>query len=293
MATMFDGLENIDEEEFAKSINEEIQKLKENARASTLKEVFSILGEEEPKELLGYNSKTKTEDFTRQYRQIIKKLKYYDPVFIREWSLFDTWDIYSGLAILCDINPTSLSFDVDGNIQQPDGFCLTMLNGMKLSGPLLSDVLFGLATLNPLHIPVDLEIWQQLLLGRYSLLLKIWKSGNHTEDRYPPEYFLEWAINKGMEPRWLGWAKENGLIDNDNKPEIEDKEPTGKSRTSFQNAMAALFNELLAAKQEKNPKITKSAIIQKLMDKYSGVGIKESFLTKNINEGLKTLQTKQ
>ena len=63
MATMFDGLENIDEEEFAKSINEEIQKLKENARASTLKEVFSILGEEEPKELLGYNSKTKTEDF--------------------------------------------------------------------------------------------------------------------------------------------------------------------------------------------------------------------------------------
>ena len=42
MATMFDGLENIDEEEFAKSINEEIQKLKENARASTLKEIFSI-----------------------------------------------------------------------------------------------------------------------------------------------------------------------------------------------------------------------------------------------------------
>ena len=141
--------------------------------------------------------------------------------------------------------------------------------------------------------PASVPFWHDTMLQNYYEALTIWKSGNHTESRYPPKYFIDWAFSKGIKPKWLDWAKENGLIDNDNKPEIEDKEPTGKSRTSFQNAMAALFNELLAAKQEKNPKITKSAIIQKLMDKYSGVGIKESFLTKNINEGQKTLQQKQ
>lgn len=265
MATMFDGLENINAEEFAKLVNE--------------------------KKLASSKDGTETEDFTGGYKYIINNLKYYIPLNLRDWFLFDTWDIGSGLALLCDIDPTSLSFDADGNIQQ--SYELTMLNGLKLSDRFLDDVLREFFFTLRVDCEICSEYWQTNLLERHSFLLRVWKSGNHTEDRYPPKYFIDWAISKGIKPKWLNFAKKKGLINDDNKPEIEDREPAGKSRTSFQNAMAALFNELLAAKQERNPKITKSAIIQKLMDKYSGVGITESFLTKNINEGQKTLQTKQ
>lgn len=258
------------------------------------------------------------------YSSLIERLENYTPSSLSYWLRFDTWDVYSGIAILNNIDPASLVFDEDGNIY-PDRFSLerkektpsdiscvgrhrhisrvdrysrleyprlshiVTLDGLRMQDDELSEILEIVNT----RCPRNTREWQCLLLNGYYNRLTFWKSGNHTEDRYPPKYFIDWAISKGMKPKWLDWAKENGLIDNDNKPEIEDKEPTGKSRTSFQNAMAALFNELLAAKQEKNPKITKTALIQRLTEKYSGVGITESFLTRNINEGQKTLQSKQ
>lgn len=67
-------------------------------------------------------------------------------------------------------------------------------------------------------------------------------------------------------------------------------EPTGKSRTSFQNAMAAMFNELLESKKKENPKITKTELICKLAHNYSGyIGLSESFLKQNITQGQQNL----
>lgn len=138
--------------------------------------------------------------------------------------------------------------------------------------------------------PASVPFWHDTMLQNYYEALTIWKSGNHTESRYPPKYFIDWAFSKGIKPKWLDWAKENGLIDDDNKPEIEYRELTGKSRTSFQNVMAALFNELLESKKKENPKITKTELICELAHNYSGyTGFSKSFLKQNITQGQQNL----
>lgn len=256
-----------------------LEKIKKSRRQKVESEL-----EECKKRLDEIDEKTRQEEWLFSY--LINTLANYSPDRLFYWMRYDTWSVYDGIAILSNIDPSSAKIDENGHMQNIAS--MRTLDGICLSDELLNDILpFVNGT------PHSIEFFRASLLGRYCQMRDFWESGNHTEGRYPPKYFIDWAISKGMKPKWLDWAKENRLIDDDNKPEIEDREPVGKSRTGFQNAMAALFNELLDAKQERNPKITKTALIQRLTEKYSGVGITESFLTRNINDGQKNLQSKQ
>jgi hypothetical protein len=69
----------------------------------------------------------------------------------------------------------------------------------------------------------------------------IWFSGDH-KPRNPPAYYLEWAASKGLLVPWLGWARENGLIDT--RSSSIDKPPTA---ASFQHRSHKLMLMLLAA----------------------------------------------
>lgn len=253
-----------------------------------------------------------TRDFEICLRSTIKKIK--RPVFSKlfYWLAYDTWDVFSGLAILNNIEPRSLCFDENGNIYKNEDARnrkektkkrfvrasnyradsiphLRTLDDFRLSSRTLDTVFHEISNILT-QFPRNTNIYQTRLLHSYYVTLDIWRSGNHTEDRYPVKYFIDWAIKKRIIPEWLDWAKENGLIDDDNKPEIEDREPARKSRTSFQNVMAALFNELLESKKKENPKITKTELICELAHNYSGyTGFSKSFLKQNITQGQQNL----
>lgn len=292
---MFDCLKNINEDDVAKILAERKQEKKEQSKEIAIRKIeeSNDYSEDEKKNLINDIRKKETRDFTNVYKNVISNLKHYVPYIIEKWLLFDNWDFDYGLAILCDINPSSVSFNDMGHICQYSPAKIEMLNGIDLPDTLLDDVLEEIFFNTPIKnedFPICTNYWISSLLKQHSLLLEIWQSGNHKENRYPPKYFIDWALSKRMKPKWLDWAKENGLIDDDNKPEIEDRELTGKSRTSFQNVMAALFNELLESKKKENPKITKTELIFELAHNYSGyTGFSESFLKKNITQGQQNL----
>ena len=45
----------------------------------------------------------------------------------------------------------------------------------------------------------------------FQFLQSAWDSGYFPYSRYPPEFFIDWAIDKRRPPAWLDWAIDKGL----------------------------------------------------------------------------------
>ncbi len=99
----------------------------------------------------------------------------------------------------------------------------TAVNGLTVLAGLKYDYWDGLKLKNALDkfagvenktnkkiIPQESEMY----LTRYAQLYDLWTHSNHPElDRkFPPAYFIDWALSKGFRPDWLDWAIERGLF---------------------------------------------------------------------------------
>lgn len=176
------------------------------------------------------------------------------------WHLMrlDNWDIYRGIAILCNISPSSIVFDNKGYIYKDekarqngkrtlfispdiyykntaqaivDSCHLETIGGMIIDKE-MNDVLEEIDRLHRGNNPFPKRVieWHDSILSNYYRLLEIWKSGNHAETRYSPKYFIEWAMSKGFSPDWLDVAKERNMI---NIPETQ-SEVCEQSATRFE-----------------------------------------------------------
>lgn len=229
--------------------------------------------------------------------RILKKIKSFNPVNLSYWFAFDTWSVYEGLLILKNADPRSVLFDEDGNIysneenlkngkktptyiRSADELHIVKIDGLRLRDPLVDDLLrfkqgddvtIGFRReKRSLFRPTYAGNIQRAILRNYYSSLKFWKSGDHDKDRYPPQYFIEWAISKNMPPQWLDWAKENNLIGNNKKQSSHEKEINAKSESAYLNIIGALFGELLSEKRKTNPKITQTSLIEDLSIAYDG-----------------------
>lgn len=255
--------------------------------------------------------KLQTDDTHEQrYKNILQKFKHYIPVNMQHWMMFDTWTVYLGLAILNGIDPRSLYFDKEGNIYPSEEakangnttpteifaynlreeiyfdsppLHFVLLDGMQLAQKEIDDALIYMNERN--GYPCSAAHLQIQYLKNYYLALQIWKSGDHKENRYPPSYFIDWAVRRNMPPPWLDWVEENYLIRNEKKKDAL----SPRERTTLLNIIGALFHyskEMTGKNQ--------TAIIAELQEKYSGyAGISESTLKAKIGEGLKNLGFKE
>ncbi len=94
---------------------------------------------------------------------------------LAHWLRFDYWSPNQAFAILCEDNPNN--------------------EGKGLGGG-------------------QLEFDRLAVKKRIKLLSEIWWSGNDQIqcEFFPPQHFIEWAIQKGIDVPWLSWAQANHLI---------------------------------------------------------------------------------
>jgi hypothetical protein len=62
---------------------------------------------------------------------------------------------------------------------------------------------------------------EEEMIERVRMLVGILESGNESNSKHPPAYFINWAISKRLPPEWLKWAIEKKLYKSDT-PTIAD-----------------------------------------------------------------------
>lgn len=71
---------------------------------------------------------------------------------------------------------------------------------------------------------------------------RLWDSGQHPNERYPIEYYLEWAEKKSITVPWLDWAKKNNLLKIKKRAS---KSLDKRSETTYLNIIAALLEVII------------------------------------------------
>jgi hypothetical protein len=151
-------------------------------------------------------------DFRRKASAILGYVtQEYSPVRLHDWFLLDNWTPQEALVLLCGFDPTHVLFDEHGNIVVPH----------DESGHDFQTVRSKVRIRRLDNLPIY-DTAAEMILGKWQVsdiewqfkkdhhhLLSIWKSGTHTESRYPPKYFIDWAIQKKFPIRWLAWAIAN------------------------------------------------------------------------------------
>jgi hypothetical protein len=154
------------------------------------------------------------EEKLRQHATALSdKFSKYQPNRLHSWFKFDNWTAYEGLLILCDIDPDRIPYNTNGepNLEElrPEKLvdlppserfereCIQFLDGIRPLARRTIEIIGASSS--------EMLIFERQFL--YEKRLRIWNSGNHTEKRYPPKYFINWAISKDIEIPWLDWAK--------------------------------------------------------------------------------------
>lgn len=181
----------------------------------------------------------------------------FDPRGLIFWFNHDTWSVNEAMVLLCGFNPRNMEFlsdvqdlalpnaniphDVnvvhdpfvfDPWLKEVGHYGYIRLDGLRLHDETIKDVLPG-AVLGAIETDFRLN---------HKSILKLWRSGAHTESRYPPQYFINWAIQKRLQIDWLEWAREKGCYsDEPAKPSMIKEDALSTSeRNSLLIIIAAL-----------------------------------------------------
>ena len=201
---------------------------------------------------------------------------------IKPWFQLDTWTVKEALLLMSDIDPTGADIEWEGEI---DAMPAGLVDGVNVSNALLlsEDSIFNdLPTLKEIEnfdeFHTDEEFVEKVKRKmdkleqaeiRLNGIKRIWDSGQHTDERYPIDYYLKWAREKNIDVRWLHLAEKKGLL----KQKSEETKPLDhRERTTFLNIIGALL-EFIAGKSlggsKKHPDFESEA---KLIDKFCEYG---------------------
>ena len=110
---------------------------------------------------------------------------------LQDYLLYDTWDVEPALRLLAGFNYIEGPGQLRGMSYYPGldpSIEVNMIEGDK----------FEYAFLKELE---DCAI----------RLKNFWLRSNNKREKYPPSFFIEWALSKRSRPPWLDWAIEHGL----------------------------------------------------------------------------------
>lgn len=146
-----------------------------------------------------------------------------------KWLRHDTWTNVEGILLLAGINPsyTQFSGTPDHN-GWPRGFQrVSLLDGRDFEQPDERTM----AQWTAQETDTD-DALTGILVG-YESLRELWQSGSH-RSREEPEYFVSWALAKGVPIKWLADARANGRF----------LEPSASATTEVPASKPSLPNEV-------------------------------------------------
>jgi len=188
----------------------------------------------------------RTKDEEEYYEEEIRKhadfvsqcLSEYSPDRLHTWFLLDHWTVQEGLILLSGFDPKDIPLDEKGEISIPyfseerrkisEISSIRRLDNLTPFAEMTEDIIGETRTAR-----MALNIWHE-----HSQILRIWKSGVHSEERYPPKYFIDWAISKKLSIDWLDWAKAEGYY---GEQSIADETPLSpRARNNYLGIIGAL-----------------------------------------------------
>ena len=169
-----------------------------------------------------------------------------------EWFELETWEEKEALLLLSNICPTGA--DVEWGYEN---FAGVWINEPQIHNAqiLTESDLFYIIPHERGAVPFDVtkeatrSHAENEILHKRSMLaeaeealsraFKIWASGEREKRRFPPAYYVEWAVGKNIDVPWLAWAQANELIEKNMKPAKE-------SATERRQRLMRLRSELIA-----------------------------------------------
>lgn len=257
-------------------------------------------------------------ELRRRAAEISECLAEYSPVALLDWFRLDNWTVQEGLILLCGFSPDGVPFKENGELSIPIYFGKEFSQDYYLGHDDYASLIWGdkarerrklgyITRLDGLR-PYDLMTIQILgedritrLLLRFKLAydkrLTVWNSGSHSELRYPPKYFVDWAVNKGFNIPWLDWVKAQGYYgelsknaEDSVRPEDGSKVLSAKSEAANLNIIGALL-ELYWQAAHPGEEYSQSVVLAQLK-KYEGfAGMSERNLKDKLTRAVRAISS--
>lgn len=208
------------------------------------------------------------EERFREYATTLSnKWSKYQPNLLHSWFQFDNWSVHEGLLILCDLDPDSVPLGDDDapNVELWRSHEILDLAPLERFRIERIQFLDGIRPLSGQTIEIIGESAANGLLSRrrflYEKAVRLWKSGVHSETRYAPKYFIDWAIGKGIEISWFNWAKANNYYGADTS---ESRSLSTTERNTLLVLIAALSKQCGIAHEDRASASTISRLVDSL-----------------------------
>ncbi len=181
----------------------------------------------------------------REHAELLSNcLAKYSPIRLHNWFLLDNWTVPDGLILLSGFDPKNVPLNERGEVVIPHLWSDTLHGKTSQERFVLSRIrrLDNLPIFAELTVEILGEDYVNMISNDFMLLhtkaLRIWNSGTHNELRYPPKYFIDWAISKKMPIDWLEWVKAEGYYGDQST--AEEKPLAPRARNNYLGIIGAL-----------------------------------------------------
>jgi hypothetical protein len=244
-----------------------------------------------------------SEQELREHALFIEKcISRYDPNRLHGWFKFDNWTVSDAMIILCGYDAKTIPLDADER-PQFSNMRTSRLGELDFQERRDLDLVRRLDGLSPLA-QRTLELLNEPLIDSimfdfefaYQKMRKIWDSGTHAEGRYPPKYFIDWAVSKEVEIEWLDWARAEGYYGaglSTVSLKAADEQPGNlatKSEAAYLNIIGAL-TQLYWAAAHPGKDYSQSSLLAEL-SKFEGyAGLSERNLKDKLTKAMRAINS--
>lgn len=234
------------------------------------------------------------EEQIRKHADFVSQcLSEYSPVRLHIWFRLDHWTVQEGLLLLSGFDPKAIPLNEKGEIAIPfvteerrkmrEMSFIRRLDNLTPFKEMTEDLIGETRSTT-----MAWDIWQE-----HAQILRIWKSGAHNEERYPPKYFIEWAISKRLPIDWLDWAKAEGYYGNlpKKEPGTDSEKPlASKEKNNLLNLIGAL-QDLYWNAAHPGEEYKQTTMLAEL-ERYKGFGgLSESQLKRTLPAAKKAIES--
>lgn len=231
------------------------------------------------------------EEEIRKHADFVSQcLSEYSPDRLHIWFRLDHWTVQEGLLLLSGFDPKAIPLDEKGEISIPyiveerrairEMSFIRRLDNLTPFKEMTEDII-GVTRASSMAWDIRHE---------HAQILRIWKSGAHSEERYTPKYFIDWAISKRLPIDWLDWVKAEGYYGErpkeEESPDADNgKDVSPKSEASYLNIIGSLAHLYWQAAHP-GEKYTQATLIADL-EKYDFPGMGERTLKDKLTKAMR------
>lgn len=238
------------------------------------------------------------DEIKNQYVLELIKQKKDDPYFLSDvinWLELDTWTPNEALLLLSNINPHGAMIEWGGYKNSLGIY----IDKVKIINVIPLDKSYYIVPFKHKDSERFKKVGEEEIKknfaklksyeGQLNRIKKLWDSGQHTKERYPIKYYLDWANKKQITIQWYEWAKINGLLDQHHKLS---RQLGPRAETTYLNIIGALleFVKGEAPDIKKHPNFISEAKLIEIFSNYEIPGLSKPTLEKKFAAAKKSFK---